>query len=209
MPLSAPEWPIDGDGITAASFHFQFPTKVTQYILASCRGWAWMLDWTWSQLERKSQPHNPHRGHIAWCQCSAIENSTTLPTPTRTVVSGPTAMPSKLGSLTFRCHVIWRQKYLCWRRSVRGCDADWAEQGNGSLLPPILEVYFPTCPQEATKSQRQTWERKVLLRSSGPNTRLNWVKASVSTWKILVVGAQIYLVLQCPRQASYVPPLAY
>lgn len=44
MPLSAPEWPIDGDGITAASFHFQFPTKVTQYILASCRGWAWMLD---------------------------------------------------------------------------------------------------------------------------------------------------------------------
>ena len=154
-----PELPVDGDIITATSFHFQLPTKLTQYIIAPCRRWTWMLDWIWSQLERKSQPHNPDRGHIAWCQYSAIENSTKLPTPTRTVLSGPTMMLSKLGSLTFRCHVIWIQKYLCWKRSVRGCDADWAEQGNGSFLPPILELYFPTRPQEATKSQRQRLER--------------------------------------------------
>lgn len=136
----------DGDIITAASFHFQLSAKVTQYILAPAEGGPGCWIEPGVSLKEKSAPQPRQGTHcLVSMFCHREQHQTAY--PTRTVVSGPTMMPSKLGSWPLDANVIWRQKYLCWRRSVRGCDADWAEQGNGSLLLLSLK-YISTHPQK-------------------------------------------------------------
>ena len=210
MPLSAPEWPVDGDGITAASFHFQFPTKVTQYILAS---WQRVgldaglnLESAWNKKSAPQPTQGTHclvsmfchreQHHSAYSdQNSSIRTHSDAEQIRLFDLQMPRDMETEIPLLEEVSKRMW-----CWL----------SRTGQWLLTPSYPWSVFPHMPTRSHKvSKTETWERNVLLRSSGPNTRLNWVKASVSTWKILVVGARIYLVLQCPRQASYVPPLAY
>lgn len=94
-----------------------------------------------------------------------------------------------------------------WKGISTGWPSSWP-QGTGDFphssalgmygLTPILTVEAVWRPQP--------WEREVLLRASELCMWLNPIKASLSTFKILTVGVEIY-VTWLGGQAWYVPRL--
>lgn len=76
---------------------------------------------------------------------------------------------------------------------------------DSSPTPGVLGL-TPTVPMLGAVSRPQPWESNVLLRSFGWYMWLNPVKASVYTFKILVVECRDLLILQPPTSMDWSAP---